>query len=106
MSVIVSTTGRCGAAGSTFAGSVATGRERGKAAARSDLAATDPVGNKLLLTIGAGCGPDCRNKPLIRMATAAETPKTQPTASRWLQPQAGSANSHGKRRPAPRSATS
>src|SRR3954463_2959589 len=103
MSVIVSATGRCGAVGSALAESVATGRERGKG---SVLVAADPVGNKLLLTIGAGCGPDCRNKLLMRMATAAETPTTQPTASRWLQPQAGSANSRGKRRPAPRSATS
>src|SRR3954447_21750087 len=103
MSVIVSATGRCGATGSTLAGSVATGRARGNGSA---LTATDPVGDKLLLTIGAGCGPDCRNKPLTRMAIAAETPTTQPTASRWLQPQAGNANSRGKRRPAPRSAAS
>src|SRR5215207_2315468 len=95
---MTSTAGRAGGK-SALLGATATGRERGSVGAVLSFAPAGATGRRLLLTIGAGWGPACKNSTLAKIMMMAHTPTTQPTASRWLHPQACSAKRRETRRP-------
>src|SRR5215203_1952225 len=94
---MTSTAGRAGGK-SGLLGATATGRERGSVGAVPSFAPADATGRRLLLTIGAGWGPACKNSTLTKIMMMVHTPTTQPTASRWLHPQACSAKMRETRR--------
>ncbi len=68
--------------GSNRTFSAATGRGRGRTAPVGSLETT---GSGLIAKIGAGCGPDCMNRPLTRINVTAPTATSPPrTSRRWL----------------------
>src|SRR5947207_983646 len=92
MSVMISPGAR-GAAGAALlagagAGSGAASTGRGRGAAGTLTATAGLTGTGAPLNIGAGCEPDCMNSMLIRIATVAQVPAANATASRELHPSA------------------
>src|SRR5215813_5429185 len=78
--------GAAALAGADGAVTASGGRGRGTAVEAPSATAASFTTGDAFLNIGAGCEPFCMNSTLIRIATVANAPTMNPTASRELQP--------------------